>query len=283
MKVWLPVCALLFVQDKFPVTIKSPHYELKSTATEKNAAALLEHMELVFATYTKLLGLAKPPAGKMTIVLYKDIDEYEASGAPSGSVAHYDLEARKLVGYADAKTMFNYFAHEGFHQFTDAGLKSLDKSPPWFTEGMAECIGNSVVRDRKLFMGVKDGVIAIENIGIIRAAVNEGKHVSIAKLLAMDDDAFQKQSDLLYPEAWSFCHFLLAYPEYENPKNQIPNGQYWTVLSNYITFMSKAGTAPEEARKASFVMKGKAIDLAELEKEWKDYVLKWPVKGEDEK
>lgn len=271
---------LLLAQDQeFPVKIKGNRYELHSTADEKRAKELLLHMELVFETYTKLLGLAKPPSKRMTIVLYKDLDEYEAAGSPGGSVAYYD--GSRLVGYADPETMFNYFAHEGFHQFTDTGLKAIDKAPPWFTEGMAECIGNSVVQDKKLYMCVKDGVIALENIGSIREAVKRGRHVALKRMLEMRDDEFMSWNNG-YPQAWSFCHFLMAYPNYEDPKCQIPNGKYWTVLSRYIQLLSKGDVKPADALKAAFVLKGKELDLDELEKEWKDYVLKWPVKGKDE-
>lgn len=267
-------------KESWPVKLTGAHYEILSTAEKKQAERLLQHMELVFQTYTKLLALARTPSQRMTLVLYKDFAEYRASGAPGGSVAYYD--GRRLVGYYNPKTMYNYFAHEGFHQFTDVGIKAIHKAPSWFTEGMAECIGNSVVRDKKLYMCAKDGVIARENIGTIRRAVRENRHVPLERLLSMGDGAFMSESDLLYPESWSFCHFLMAYPNYEDPKCQIPNGKYWTVLSQYIQLLSKGSVKPRQALEGAFVLKGKKLDLHQLESEWKAYILQWPDSGEDE-
>src|SRR4030095_4908356 len=82
-----------------------------------------------------------------------------------------------------------------------------------------------------------------------------------------------------YPQAWSFCTFLLAYPKYEETKSQIPNGKYWTVLSNYIRLMSDGKTDPGAAFTASFQLNGKALDFDVLEKEWADYILKMENSG----
>ena len=88
----------------------------------------------------------------------------------------------------------------------------------------------------------------------------------------------------LYPEAWSFCHFLMTAPEYGDPKSQIPNGKYWKVLSRYIQLLSKGTVKPEATLKGAFVdEKGKPLDLSILEKEWKEYILNWPDSGKSSK
>src|SRR5262249_8819239 len=97
---------------KWPVVLKGEHYQLWSSAPEKEAQDLLKFMELVFATYTQLLDLPRPPTQKMVIVLYKDRAEYVAGGAPGGSAAYYN--GSRLVGYAGDPAMDCFFAHEGF-------------------------------------------------------------------------------------------------------------------------------------------------------------------------
>jgi hypothetical protein len=129
------------------------------------------------------------------------------------------------------------------------------------------------VRNGKLYMCAKNGVIAQENLPIIQKMLKKNAHVPIKKLMTMADRDFMS-TDGMYEESWSFCHFLLTAPSTEDSKNQIPNGKYWTVLSNFIIQMSNRSTKIEDALKASFQLKGKALDYDELEKEWKEYVLK---------
>lgn len=261
----------------WPIVAKSAHYEIRSTCDAAQTKKLLDHMELVFGTYTKLFGMAQVPNQKLVIILFKTQEEYESHpDTPKGSAAYYNR--RQLVGYHDERRMFNYFGHEGFHQFTDIALKDIDRAPMWFIEGMAECIGNSEVRKGRLFMCAKNGVIAQENLPEIQLMMRKKDYVPLSRFLTMSADNFMAR-DGMYAQAWSFCHFLLAYPDDEDPKNQVPNGKYWTVLSTFIRLMSARSTKLEDALKASFQLKGKALDLEALEKEWIEYVLKMENDG----
>jgi hypothetical protein len=174
--------------------------------------------------------------------------------------------------------MYNYFGHEGMHQFTDIALKDIDKAPMWFIEGMAECIGNSEVRKGRLFMCAKNGVIAQENLPIIQAMIEAKAHVKLSRLIRMSPEVFMSKNGM-YAQSWSFCHFLLAYPDLEDAKNQIPNGKYWTVLSNFIGMMARKDAKVEDALRLSFMLKGKPIDMDVLEKEWMEYVMKMENDG----
>ena len=86
----LPLLLLLLgAQERkvpdLPSTYSSKHYELQTSASKEQAEDLLEYMELVFDTYMKLLKPDDPVAAekaRSTIVLYKDRDEFLASGAP---------------------------------------------------------------------------------------------------------------------------------------------------------------------------------------------------------
>jgi hypothetical protein len=261
---------------KWPVVLKGEHYQIWSTATPKEAEEMLRFMELVFTTYTQLLDLPRPPAQKMVIILYKDRAEYVAGGAPGGSAAYYN--GSRLVGYLGDPATNCFFAHEGFHQFTDWGLKAIHKAPPWFTEGMADCIGNHVVKEGRLYVCAKDGMIARGRIHPIRAAILKKEHLPIPKLLELDQAGFMAKAGLFYPQAWSWCHFLMAYPNYGDDKAQIPHGKYWKVLQRYILAISKSGVKPAKAQEAAFVDEtGKPLDLAVLEKEWQEYVLAFPL------
>jgi len=267
-------------KKSWPVVIKSAHYEIHSDAPKAQAQKLLDHMELLFATYTRLFGLARPPVARATIVLFKDQKGYEGHGeTPKGSAAYYDRQ--HLVGYDDDKRMYNYFAHEGTHQFTDIALKDIERAPMWFTEGIAECLGNSEVRDGKLHVAVRNGRIARENLPVIQEMIREKKYVPLRELITMGEKEW-KAHEGMYPQSWSFCHFLLASGDDGDATREIPDGKYRKVLSTFITLMSKRSTKLDKALAASFVHQGKPIDLDELEKEWKSYVLEMKNDGEQE-
>jgi len=266
-------------RKNWPVTFQSARYEVRATAPREAAMKLAAHMDLVFDTYAKLFALRQVPQKKAVLVLFKDEEEYAGQlGTPKGSAAYYDPNIKYLVGYHDEKRMYNYFSHEGTHQFTDLAIKGFDRAPNWFVEGIAECIGNSVVQKGRLFMCAKNGVIAQQNLPVIQEMIKEKKHVPLKTFVNLNQASWDKMEGN-YPQAWSFCTFLLAYPKYEETKSQIPNGKYWTVLSNYIRLMSDGKTDPGVAFTASFQLNGKALDLDVLEREWADYILKMENSG----
>ena len=254
-------------------TFTSARYEVRSNCTREQAKKLADHMDLVFETYVKLFALRQVPSKRAVLVLFRDEKEYLANPeAPKNSGAYYDPNIKFLVGYYDDRRMFNVFAHEGMHQFTDIALKGFERSPPWFTEGMAECIGNSVVDKGRLFMCAKNGVIAQDNLPVIQEMIQKKTHVPLKSLVRMSQAEWDRTPGM-YPEAWSFCYFLLAYPKYEDTRSQIPNGKYWTVLSNYLRLLSQPNTTADEAFRASFQVNGKPLDLDQLEAEWSKWVL----------
>jgi len=266
-------------RKNWPVMFQSAHYEVRATAPREAAKKLADHMDLVFETYTKLFALKAAPQKKAVLVLFKDEAEYTSQAdTPKGSGAYYDPNIKYLVGFHEEKRMYNVFAHEGTHQFTDLALKNMDKADPWFVEGMAECIGNSVVQKGRLFMCARNGIIAQENLPVIQQMIKEQKHVPLKRLVGMNHASWEKM-DGNYPEAWSFCTFLLAYPKYEETKSQIPNGKYWTVLSNYIKLMADGKMDSGAAFKASFQLNGKPLDFDVIEKEWAEYILKMENSG----
>jgi hypothetical protein len=266
-------------RKNWPVTFQSAHYEVRATAPREAAKKLADHMDLVFETYTKLFALKQVPNKKAVLVLFKDEAEYTGQAdTPKGSGAYYNPNIKYLVGFHEEKRMYNVFAHEGTHQFTDLAIKGMDRAGDWFIEGIAECIGNSVVQKGRLFMCARNGVIAQENLPIIQQMIREKKHVPLKKLVGMNHKTWEA-TEGNYPEAWSFCSFLLAYPKYEETKSQIPNGKYWTVLSNYIRTMSDGKMDPDAALKSCFQLGGKPLDFDVLEKEWAEYILKMENSG----
>ena len=253
----------------FPVKLWSDHYFLKSTATETQSQELLDFMEIVHKTYMALLKPKNKKAvesREFTLILHKDNKEYMDAGAPKGSGAYYN--GKELVGYYDPSNMKPFFAHEGMHQFTDITSKNMDNFPMWFTEGIADCIGNSEVRKGKLYMCVKSGDIARMRLPLIQKAIKDRKAYSLRNLLRLNRRKFMSNAGLCYAQSWSFCHFLMTYPKQEDRGKQIPNGKYRKKLATYYELMRDGGISHDEAWKIAF----KGLTLYELEARWKKYV-----------
>lgn len=255
-----------------PTNLESKHYKLQATTDAEKAQDLLDFMELVFSTYKALLKPDNPDEiekRQFTVVLYKDNEEYKASGAPAGSGAYYN--GRELVGYFDEFLMKPFFAHEGMHQFTDVTSKNFRAFPMWFTEGIADCIGNSVVKDKKLYMCVRTGAIARMRLPLIQGALKSGKAYPLATLLTLDRNKFMADAGLCYAQSWSFCHFLICYPSYEEKSSQIPNGSFRKNLAIYYELLRVGGTTHQKAWDEAF----KGFPLDSLESMWKKYVEKF--------
>jgi hypothetical protein len=255
-----------------PEQLSSRHYDLKTSASKEEAQELLDFMELVHQTYTALLKPDNPQEldkRKNTLILFKNYDEFAKAGAPPGAGAFYDHKTRALVGYYDTNDMKPYLAHEGMHQFTDATSKNFLNFNMWFTEGIADCIGNSEVRNKKLYMCVKSGRIARMRLPVIQEAIRAGGAPPLARLMSLDQKVFMRNAELCYAMSWSWCHFLMTYPKDEDRSVQIPDGKFRKNLAGYYEQIRAGGVSHEKAWAESF----KGIPLEELEELWKKYVL----------
>jgi hypothetical protein len=259
---------------ELPSTYKSKHYEIKTSAAKEQAEDLLEYMELVFDTYMKLLKPEDPAAAERahnTILLYKNREEFLASGAPPMAGAYYSLQSKNLVGYYDSVSMKPFFAHEGMHQFTDLTSKNYRDFPMWFSEGIADCIGNNEVRNGKLYLCLKGGTIARGRLPVIQEALKNGKVYKLQDLLTLTPQKFMKDAGLCYAQSWSFCHFLIAYPEMEDRNSQVPNGKFRKNIALYYERIRLGGSSHRAAWDEAF----RGIPVEGLEELWKKYVAKF--------
>jgi hypothetical protein len=279
----LLICALLVPQSnlrnkRWPIETRSYHYTIKSSATKEQVCNFARHMDLVFRTYMALFKPRDPGAltrKTFTVYLFADRREFLQAGSPPGTTAYYSPSQKCLVGYC-TKGYMAYMAHEGMHQFVDMTTKRFEAIPMWFHEGMADCIGNHVVRDKRLYMCVADGFLAQGRLWTIRAALKAGKAYSLDELTHLSRSEFMGDAGLCYAQSWSFCHFLMSYPKADEPQKQIPNGKYRKRLAIYYELMQGGLMKHDEAFARAFA----GLDLNELEKEWKKYVLETlPLKG----
>jgi hypothetical protein len=269
-------------QEPFTAQFETEHYIVKTTSDKKHANQLGLHMELVYKTYSALLNYREPIKRKFVVKLYKDHDEYKRNGAGGAALAHYSPQSKELVGSYDPDGMYAIMAHEGMHQFTDMVMPEFQKGvtsgevPTWYSEGIADCIGNCETRSDKLYMCVMSGYIAMMRTIVIQTAIRENRTPPLKEVVRYNQrDYYQKNGRLNYAIGWSFTHFLMTYPKVEDPSKQIPDGKYKKALVAFHNLLA-AGRKRDEAYPIAFGINGGAPDWDRFEKEWKEYVLKFP-------
>jgi hypothetical protein len=272
---------LLLLPQDWKAVVETEHYIIKTTSKKEHAEALGRHMELVYKTYAALLNYQKPLAKKFTIRLYKDHDEYAKNGAGGSALAHYSPQSKELVGSYDPDGMWAIMAHEGMHQFTDMVMPDFQRGvgngqvPTWYSEGIADCIGNCETRNGKLYMCTMNGYIAKMRTIVIQTGIRENKVKPFRELLYLNQREFYSQNGRLnYATGWSFTHFLMTYPKVEDPSKQIPDGKYKSSLVKFHNLLA-AGKKRDEAYAAAFGI-AKPSDWDVIDKQWREYVLSFP-------
>lgn len=269
-------------QESWNAEFATEHYHVKTTSDKKHAEILGNHMELVYDTYSRLLNYTKKPDRKFVIKLYKDHAEYKQHGAQGPALAHYSPQSKELVGSWDPDGMLPIMSHEGMHQFTDMVMPDFQKGtqngevPTWYSEGLADCIGNCRAKDGKLYMCViTEGYMAHMRTIIVQTAVREGRTPPLKELVTWNQPTFYARNGRLnYAIGWSFTHFLMTYPKIEEPTKQIPDGKYKKVFVMFHNLLA-SGRKRDEAY-AAFGINGGPPAWDRYEKEWKEYVLKFP-------
>lgn len=283
-KVILALAAVLLsgwslFQD-FAFKTETKHYAIQSRIPADKLQDFTKYMELVFTTYTRLLQVDKIPDKKFPLLMYANEQEYmtEARG-PGGVAAFYDPGSKKLVGYYkdDRLSMYNIFAHEGMHQFTDMAIpdfNAISDKAPWYVEGIADCIGNSTVKDGKLYMCIMDGAITGWRCFSLYNLKKQDKLWSLKKLLSINHKDFYADMEGGYCHAWAFCHFLLTAPKLEDLDKQVPDGKYKKFVALFHEALSKKWTLDKAYDEAFSHGKGgaKMPSMDELDAEWKKYI-----------
>ncbi|MBI5779743.1 MAG: DUF1080 domain-containing protein [Planctomycetes bacterium] len=271
------------------------HYTLRTTAPETDGRKLLDRMELSFNALSKLLNWSGALGKPFEIKMYKNRKQFVKGTLLGNAGAFYSPSEKYLCGFfsKNKEKIYNYLSHEGVHQFHHMifgrPYEEIEGVPRWYDEGVADCMGNSEVRDGKFRMCLHKGPIATGRLPTIQRAIRNKKYYPLADLMKMDKRTFYTNGSLCYAEAWSFIHFLLTYPKKEDKTKPYPAGDYFYIMGRlFNAFMDytqfNAGKKKDsqiktldDVYKYSFVSKdGKTpINMEELEEQWKNYVMKF--------
>ena len=256
----------------YTINVQKGSSNKKTKQTDKQILDELKwKMELLFENYSLAFRFHAVLSRKAILKLHKGQMAYVNAGGPPSSAAYYSPSTKELVGYEDSEETgmyFNTLCHEGCHQFFDLAFPGFYESkeiPMWFSEGLADCFGACEIRGRDLYVFTLGGT-ATWRVEAVKQFTQGGQIASIKELLDMTQQPFMMRAQVHYPQSWSFVHFLWNYPTLDGGK-----GQYSEIVIRLIDGF-KVGKPRAEVYKDAFTIKGKPVDMDQLEREWKAYV-----------
>jgi hypothetical protein len=200
-------------------------------------------------------------AQKLPFYLFKDADEYYASGGVPNSAGVFD--GTRLMAIGDkrmGRQIWHVVQHEGFHQFLHAVIGG--EIPVWVNEGMAEYFGEGIFTGDGFVTGVipsgrRDRVVKTMALPAI-----EGGFKSMGAMMRLSHASWNQELNVKnYDQAWSMVQFLAHGEE----------GKYQPALGRYMGMVGR-GQDPQEAWSQLF-----GNDAAAFDAQWRAYWKSLPA------
>ncbi|MEP7355274.1 MAG: hypothetical protein ABI824_18740 [Acidobacteriota bacterium] len=209
----LSICTLLTAglaeaQPKW-IHIKADHFDMYSSAGERDSRDTLNYLEQVRAFFISFLGA--PPAEDVPVyvVMFGSAKEYEPYKPNDFAAAFFLGTADRdyvVLGKTGEDTA-QVVVHEYAHLIEKHAHMNL---PPWLNEGLAELFST--------FRVVGSNIqVAAPLIGHLRELQSE-RWVPLATILSAEADSpyynESKKATALYSEGWALTHMLATTPKY---------------------------------------------------------------------
>jgi tetratricopeptide (TPR) repeat protein len=249
-----------------------PHYVVMTDISMEKTKLYGERLEAAFQYYAetfKEFFTDDPKRKKPRVAIfftkeaYLTYGELTLSRRQEWTLGYFHPMYKELLLFEDAdqEETLQTLYHEAFHQFMNL---MVGRAPYWYNEGIAEYMGSIKVDKGRKGMEV-----------VAKAQILDGRLKSLKMQIrqALDFQAIMTQTpsqfyggnvSFKYAQAWSMIHFFY----------QHEGGKYRKLIDAYHRKLKEGGDI-KEAFDAGF---GEA-DLAEMKKEWLEYVKKLePVK-----
>jgi Flp pilus assembly protein TadD len=231
------------------IKLKSPNFEMYTTAGERNARDTLRYFEQVRAFFVQAMGSIPGKALPVRIVAFTSKKEYDPYRINNFATAFYHSTGTSegIVLGDIGSEVFPVAIHEYVHLVVrHAGLNL----PPWLDEGLAELYSTLKPTADKIVVG---NLVP----GRYEALLQE-KWVPLAVIVAAGHDSpyynEKNQAGSLYNEGWAFTHMLVL------------NSAYRGNVAKFISLVN-AGTPTADALKKVY---GKTV--ADFDKELQAYL-----------
>jgi hypothetical protein len=248
-------------QPAIPANAKhyeSAHYQIHSTANAEQTARVTQAVEHLYAAYATLFPSAAP-GHKLSLVLYRDRDEFKRNNRSAPWAEGYYLAPRSHAYYAaDARNPYHWMLHEVAHQLMRevSGLKPNR----WIDEGLATYFSTSRLDASGLRLGdvdpdtypiwwLKRDIFS----GDKARDLANADFISLEQLLTgRNAPGVDTHFNQYYLCAWSLTHFLFHYD----------NGRY---ADAHRQLIARGGSASDFAALIG--------PLQKIEDEWYPYLV----------
>ena len=200
--------------------ITTPHYRVYTTLTRRWVLERLPlFLERALEQYTTALAPLPQPGSRLETYLFETRSQWEAKTrqmlpkqAPTFLIlgrGGFTTRGTSVLYYIGRSDTLSIASHEGWHQFSQATLRS--QLPLWMEEGIATYMEG--------FTSHPDGVpkfrpwANLERYHTLRDAVRADQLIALAELLHRTPQSFlhESKSQLLiyYAQVWALTHFLV--------------------------------------------------------------------------
>lgn len=231
------------------IRMRSPNFDMYSTAGEKSARETLRYFEQVHGFFDQIFGDTKDSPNPVRIIAFNSKKEFEPYRINEFAIAYYQGGAEHeyiVLSHTGAET-FPIAVHEYVHLLVrHANLKF----PPWLNEGMAELYSILKPDGDKILVGslIPGRYLALQR----------DKWTPLSTILNVDHKSpYYNEKDKaggFYNESWALTHMLVL------------NNNYRPGFSQLVAAI-RAGMSSEEALTKTY---GKP--LARIEKDLQSYL-----------
>jgi hypothetical protein len=212
----------------------TPRFEVVTDAPAEGAAPLIgQILEASFGTVHGIFGERIPPQPddeRIHVYVYRSRDAFRRLSAADGlstDTQGFHDPVGLLAFHVEVATQESLIAlalHEGTHAYVHRRLvKPGVQVPLWLSEGLAEYVENSEIRDGRVVAGALreqqvfhdaarswSGTSGAQlELAGVRAAIRRGDAIPLADLVAARPVEFYgERARYFYAQSWLFVHFL---------------------------------------------------------------------------
>ena len=200
---------------------RTMHYAVETTVSQDLAADIGEHMEILYAGYSKIFSGKPRIAGPSEVIIYKDQQEYEDNGGMRNSAGAFQPGKNDIKAFA-APSLRQTLAHEGFHQFY-AKFLGTNGGVQWINEGLAEFFRCSLIDGAE----VKPGLITKQDADRFKEMAAKDELIAPKELLTMDNATWNKNLETNLKKAYGqymesrFLVYFLRFADKEKYVNYL--------------------------------------------------------------
>ena len=244
------------------IEIRSPHFVVVSNAGEKKARRTAGDFERIRTVFLSALEDTRDESETVVILAVKNEDGLKEllpdywgrEGPRPDGVFQPGFDKHFVLLRLDGRTRARYqlIYHEYFHLLKN---RSLDQTPPWLNEGLAEFWGRTSINGNTVEMGLPVGSRSFRRKSML----------PLEELFGMEGnphDTYPDKVSAFYAQSWALVHYIMLGDE---------TGRAGIALDEYLRLV-RENVGSVEAAKQAFG------DLDELEETLRGYVRSDPMR-----